>query len=62
MKKTMDHTAYPRLMKRKSDEALHFIIKDAKEAIAVNPDGVNAGYYADEVHYAAMELKRRETK
>lgn len=62
MQKTMDHTSYPRLMKRKEDAALRFIIKDAQAAIDANPDGINAGYYADEVNYAAMELNRRKKK
>ena len=35
-------------------------MKDCKAAIATMPDGYKAGYYADEIHYAAMELKRRE--
>lgn len=55
----IDHTAYPKSLRRKSDDQLRFIIKDAGEAIDANPHGEKAGYYADEIHYAAMELARR---
>ncbi len=60
----MDHTEYPKRLKKKSDDALRFIIKDAGEAIKANPDSEKSknGYYADEINYAAMELKRRENK
>jgi hypothetical protein len=37
-------------------------MKDCREAIAAMPDGENAGYYMDEIHYCAMELRRREKK
>jgi len=60
----IDHTEYPKRLKKKSDDALRFIIKDADEAMKVNPDSEKSknGYYADEINYAAMELKRRENK
>ena len=60
--KQIDHTDYPRSLKRKSVEALEFTLQDAREAIHANPHGENAGYYADEIHYAAAELRRREAK
>jgi hypothetical protein len=59
--KTMDHMAYQKKIRRLPCDALRFIVKDAQEAIAAMPDGPNAGYYADEINYAAMELKKRET-
>ncbi len=55
----MDHTKYPRGLKSKSISSLHFIIRDAREAIKANPENPNAGYYADEISYAAMEIRRR---
>ncbi len=58
--KKMDHANYPRQLKHKPVESLRFIIRDANEAIAAHPTGENAGYYADEVLYAASELKRRK--
>ena len=61
MKKNMDHTAYPKSLRNKSEAELHWIIKDAGEAARANPEGVNAGYYADEVNYASSELYRRRT-
>ena len=60
MIKTMDHTQYPKSLKKKTDEELRFIIKDATEAAKVNPTGPNTGYYLDEVHYAFNELRRRK--
>ncbi len=60
--KIMDHSAYQKKLRNKarySKNALFFIIKDAGEAEKANPLGENAGYYMDEVHYAAAELRRR---
>ena len=58
----IDHTEYPKRLKSKTDEQLHFIIKDAHEAIKANPDSEKSrnGYYEDEINYAQMELKRRK--
>jgi hypothetical protein len=58
--KKMDHAAYPKKCRGLSDLVLRFIIKDANEALMAMPNGENAGYYADEIHYAAMELKIRQ--
>lgn len=55
----IDHAAYPRRCRRMSDAELHFTIADARAALAAMPDGVKAGYYADEICYAADELERR---
>lgn len=56
----IDHTNYPKSLKTKSDEVLRFIIQDCREALAANPQAEKAGYYADEINYAAMELNRRK--
>ena len=55
----MDHGAYQAKVKKMSVPELMWTIKDAKEAMDANPTGKKAGYYADEVHYCAMELRRR---
>ena len=60
MQKVMDHARYQRDMKGKTVAELLYIIKDAGEAAAVNPQNINCGYYLDEVHYAADELRRRK--
>jgi hypothetical protein len=57
--KTMNHSQYQKDLRTKDSSALRFIIKDAQAAIKAMPDGPNAGYYTDEVHYCAMELKNR---
>jgi len=59
VEKKMDHNSYQESLKNKSIEELNFIIKDAKEAIEKMPMGPNAGYYADEIYYAAGEKERR---
>lgn len=61
MKKHMDHNGYPKSLRSKNVVELMFIAKDAKEAADANPDGINSGYYLDEMHYASMELKRRQS-
>ena len=60
MKKTqIDHAEYQKKTRKMTDDALRFTIKDAREAIQAMPDGHKADYYADEINYCAMELKRR---
>jgi hypothetical protein len=61
-KEYIDHVNYPKKLKTKSDDELRFIIKDAQEAMKAMPDGPKAGYYADEVNYASMELRKRGQK
>ncbi len=58
--KVMDHAGYQKKTKQMSEETLRFIIKDAQEAIKANPENLNNGYYADEISYCSMELKRRQ--
>ena len=57
--KKMDHAKYMKSLRSKDEVALRFIIKDAGEAIAANPQNENNGYYTDEMLYAGMELRRR---
>jgi len=57
--KKMNHAEYQAKLRSMDENAIRFILKDAKEAIESNPNGPNAGYYQDEISYAAMELKKR---
>jgi hypothetical protein len=57
--KRMDHAEYPKRLKTMTDDQLRFIIRDAREAAQANPENPNAGFYQDEILYAAAELKRR---
>lgn len=57
--KRMDHTEYQKRCKGMTEAALRYTIADAAAARDAMPDGENAGYYADEVSYAAMELASR---
>jgi hypothetical protein len=60
--KTMNHAEYQKGLKSKSVPELLFLCQDANEAMGAMPNGENAGYYADEVNYSAMELRNRESK
>lgn len=55
------HTTVMRKMKSKSVAELNYIIKDCREAIESlgNLDPAKCGKYADESHYAQMELNNR---
>jgi len=55
----INHNEYRAKAKRKSDDELWYTIKDAREAMEAMPEGPKAGYYADEIHYCAAELRRR---
>ena len=55
----MNHSEYQELLRTKSYHGLLFTIKDAQEALNAMPDGPKAGYYADEISYASMELHKR---
>ena len=55
----INHAEYQEQLRSKTDAVLRYIIADAGRAMKANPDGPKAGYYADEVSYAAMELIRR---
>lgn len=57
----IDHAATAARMRTLDADALRFIITDATGAIEAMPNGHKAGYYADEINYAAAELKRRES-
>lgn len=56
----IDHANYPKSLKTLSVESLRYIANDCKAAIAAYPDGHKAGYYADEIHYIAAELRKRD--
>jgi hypothetical protein len=57
--KSMNHGQYPKGLRSKSDAAIRFIAKDAKEAADAMPNGDNVSYYLDEICYCADELYRR---
>lgn len=55
----IEHASYSRSLRHKSSDSLRYIIRDAREAIDASPTGHKASYYADEINYAAAELRRR---
>lgn len=55
----IDHAAFQKKVRTMGTAQLLYIIKDAGEAIKAMPDGHKAGYYADEISYCSMELRRR---
>ena len=60
--KTMQWAMYTERIEKLPSVALRFIMIDAQEAIDAMPDGINAGYYADEIHISASELRKRARK
>jgi hypothetical protein len=44
-----------------SKESLRYIILDCREVLEAMPDNPKAGQYQDEISYAGMELKRRQS-
>ena len=54
--KKMDHNAYIARTRKMEDASLRYVRDDARQAIEAMPDGPNAGYYADEMHYCEMEI------
>ena len=61
-KKVMQWAVYTERIEKLPSVALRFICKDAQEAVDAMPDGINAGYYADEIHICASELRNRAKK
>lgn len=57
--KHIDHVAYPKLCRTRSDAELLYVIADCQATLAAWPDQPNHGYYADEINYCADELARR---
>lgn len=55
----IDFAATARKAKRNSPAGLRFVIRDAQQAIDAFPDGLKAGYYADEISIYAGELASR---
>lgn len=60
--KQMVHADYQKRVKSLSVPELMFIIADAREAMTANPENPNNGFYQDEIHYCAAELRRRGVK
>jgi len=58
--KKMDHSEYIANTRTMTLSSLEYVRKDALEAYNAFPDGPNSGYYADEVNYCSMEIKRRK--
>lgn len=55
----IDHAAYPRRCRSRSEAELYHIIADARAALEAMPDCDKASFYADEICYCADELERR---
>ncbi len=56
------HTETQKRFSKMPSESLRFIIKDCQEALKAMPENPKAGIYQDEICYAGMELKKRESK
>ena len=61
--KKMDHNAYPKSLRGKTESELRNIIADCKEVIRLQGDfNPNLSYYMDEICYCTNELRRRQIK
>tara|TARA_A100001391_G_scaffold126573_1_gene86560 strand:+ start:1784 stop:2206 length:423 start_codon:yes stop_codon:yes gene_type:complete len=54
------HSAYQKKCRTMSSQSLRYVLADCKRAEKAMPEGHKANQYADEAHYCAMELKRRQ--
>jgi len=61
VEKVMDHSKYLQDIKSWDIAQLYYVRDDAAKARDAMPDGINSGYYADEVHYCGMEIRRRQS-
>lgn len=57
--KVMQWAVYTERIEKLPSVALRFICNDAQEAINAMPDGINAGYYGDEILICSDELHKR---
>ena len=57
--KVIDHAAYAAKVRTMSEAELLYTIHDCQASLMAWPDCPSAGYYTDEIHYAAAELYRR---
>lgn len=58
--KHIDHARYPKYCRGRTEAELRHIIADCRATLDAWPDQPNAGYYLDEINYAADELYRRQ--
>ena len=56
----INHETYPKRLRTKTHAELRYILEDARAAIAAQPNGHKAGFYADEISYVSDELYRRD--
>mgnify|MGYP003660648971 CR=1 FL=1 len=55
----INHTDYPRQLKKLPMDALQHIINDCRRAIEAMPENPKCSQYADEIAYCSMEKTRR---
>lgn len=58
----MDHAEYQKKTRKMTIDQLIYTIVDANQAMLASPDSPNSGYYADEINYCVMEVKRRQDR
>ena len=54
------HSDYIESCKKRSDDSLRYIMQDCRNAIEAMPENPKCSQYMDEIHYCAMELRRRK--
>ena len=53
------HSEYQKLCKKRDIESLRYVLWDCRVAMTANPQNPKCGQYADEAHYCAMEITKR---
>ena len=53
------HSEYQAMCKKRDLESLRYVLWDCRVAITANPQNPKCGQYADEAHYCAMEITKR---
>jgi len=56
----INHSEYIKKTKKMSEHSLRYVIQDCQAAIKAYPENPKCGYYMDEIHYCAMELRTRK--
>ena len=58
----LDFRTFEKRARKMTEKSLRYVINDCKAAIKSMPEGVKAGYYADEIHVCVGEINRRNKK
>lgn len=58
----MNFAEYEKMARKMETSSLQYVIQDCQKALEAMPDNPKAGYYMDEIHICAAELRRRQNR